>query len=165
MEYGRLAHQACTALGNRCDCCLLSEYWPGAYGLREKTMLGQTSTLQVETEQATSTRNVGSNKQSWLWMIGCGFGCFATGVACAFLVPSGSQEAAHHVMGFNPSMVVPLRQTPATDPQIKARSSLLPRASSSAVRGTPLVMQLARRLSFSPTRAGRIPPHMELPCP
>jgi len=58
--------------------------------------------LQVETEQTTPTRDASSSKKSWLLMIGCGFGCFALGVASACLVlPSAAhadslQEPALH---------------------------------------------------------------------
>jgi hypothetical protein len=73
--------------------------------------------------------------------MGFGFGCFVLGVAAACLVlPSASHAEAHHVsavanrdMGFNPPMVVPLRQNPATEPQIKAPSSFLPRASRTSI--------------------------------
>jgi len=100
-------------------------------------MSGQTSTLQVETEQATSNRDVVPNK----WMMRFGAGCFVLGVAAACLVlPSASQAKAYQVsaiangdMGFNPPMVFPSRQNPATERQIKAASSMYGRASRTSI--------------------------------
>jgi len=97
--------------------------------------------LQVESAQATSAQDIGSSKKSWLLKVGFGLGCFALGVASGRLVlPGASQEQAHHVlatangdMGFNPPMVVPLRQNPATDPQFRPPPSFLPRVSRTSI--------------------------------
>jgi len=97
-------------------------------------MIGENESFQVEEDQATSTRNVSSSKRTWLWVIGFASGCFALGVACACLVLHRAWQApvsaaANGDLGFNPPMVRPLRQNPATHPQIQTPSNFRPKAS------------------------------------
>lgn len=118
-------------------------------------MLGETSILQVEAGQASSIREVGSSKKSWLVMVGFGFGCFALGVASACLVfPSASQEQAHHVsavadgdMLFNPPMAVP-----ATRVGGRGQVNKGVQASMAAPRKAPQAMQELRRAPVMQTR-------------
>jgi len=110
-------------------------------------MLGQTSLpdglvanaqsshhLQVETDQAASTRDVCSEKRSRLLTMGLGFGCFALGVASACLVlPRASHAGSHHVqavadVAFSPSIVMPSRGNRATA-SLKAPSRFRPKVS------------------------------------
>jgi hypothetical protein len=80
--------------------------------------------LQVEAAQAASTRDVGSNKKTWLLMVGFGFGCFALGAATACLVlPSAThadslQKTAHHVQAFSfdPQLVMASRTKAGMSP-------------------------------------------------
>jgi len=87
--------------------------------------------LRVETDWATSTRDVSSSKNSLLLMTGVGFGCFALGVASVCLVlPSAShadslQNPVHHDLAYMP-MVMPVRHSRENTRPIKRDSSFLP---------------------------------------
>jgi hypothetical protein len=94
--------------------------------------------LQVETDQATSTRDISSSRTTWLVRTGLlAFGCFGLGFASTCLVvPSASQadsQPANHAVAFAP-MGMPLRANPATAPAFKTPSSFLsPQSSHTSV--------------------------------
>jgi len=94
--------------------------------------------LQVEIDQAVSTRDVGSEKKARLLMMCFGFGCFALGVASACLVlPSASHAGSHHFravadVAFSPRTVITLRGNPATAP-LKAPSKFRPKVSHTSI--------------------------------
>jgi len=86
--------------------------------------------LQVESGQATSTRDVGSSTKTWLWMTGVGCGCFALGVASACLLLPGAMHAhkpVHQDLAFAP-MFTPQTNGRANAPMVRPRSSFAPRA-------------------------------------
>jgi len=90
----------------------------------------QSHHLQVETDQATSTRDVASSKKPSLLMAAVGVGCFMLGVASVCLVlPSAShadslQKAPHHDLAYMP-MVMTVRPNPADARVSKHPSSFL----------------------------------------
>jgi len=87
--------------------------------------------FQVETDQATSTRDVASSKKTSLLMAGVGLACFMLGVASVCLVlPSAShsdslQKAARHDLAYAP-MGMPVRANPQNARVSKRPSSFLP---------------------------------------
>lgn len=93
------------------------------------------SFLQVEADQASSTRDVGSSRKTWLLVTSFGFGCFALGVLCACLVLPSASDAdslrppAHAVSGlaFHAPLARPFLANAGNAQLSKSSASFLPR--------------------------------------
>jgi hypothetical protein len=116
--------------------------------------------LQVETDQATSTWDVGSSKKTWLWMVAVGVGCFALGVASACLVLASASpvDSLHKPAHQDLASYVPMSMRSWANTKTAAVSehatSFLPTQPNGAARAGATVMQAQSQLSA--TRRGAL---------